>query len=478
MTLEPRPLDAVAASELRARARSGARRVSPALMIAGGAVIALLMVAAFVVLDYGLGADPHQLVKLLFGGAAVAVIMTIPTLGMFLFPIITPLLSLLPKFPLPGLNALNLFLLAIYVPFALARVLNRRPFLRAGALTLPLALFFGLGILSIVRASALPTGYVYRPADASLQLFRAAMSFAGYFICLAMIEGAAARRRLTWAIALALIIEGLFTAAQGRDMRDRAIGTIGQSNELGAYLAMFSAFCLALAFGVRAWWQRGLLVGGYALGVFGVILSVSRGGLLAVAIGSIYVAARSSRLLLVLVTIALATSPMWTPDFVKDRIAMTNDEGNDTELGLDPGVEVRVNTWQTLLHIVQDHAIEGIGFQSLGYVLPQVGADLGLHVKDSSHNTYLRMLAELGMFGLALTLFIFWSCFAVAEKARKLAGDRFERQLALGTSAATLGLAMSCWFGDRFFINMVTGNLWVACALCDDLVIERRRKPK
>ena len=49
---------------------------------------------------------------------------------------------------------------------------------------------------------------------------------------------------------------------------------------------------------------------------------------------------------------------------------------------------------------------------------------------------------------------------------------------ASGWARATIALAISCAFGDRFFTILITGAFWMLCALVSDLVIERpRRRP-
>jgi O-antigen ligase len=187
---------------------------------------------------------------------------------------------------------------------------------------------------------------------------------------------------------------------------------------------------------------------------------------------------RSSRLMLAVLVVGLLTSPLWTPDYVKERLASTQTEADGSdEVMLDPGAQSRVNTWQTLITIIQEHPLDGVGFDALGHLLPEAGEELGLRVKDSSHNTYLRMLAELGLFGLLALLWLMWRCFRLCEAARHAATERFDRQLAVGASAALLTLVVSCWFGDRFFNVMVTGSFWILCALLDDVVAGRRGEP-
>ena len=38
---------------------------------------------------------------------------------------------------------------------------------------------------------------------------------------------------------------------------------------------------------------------------------------------------------------------------------------------------------------------------------------------------------------------------------------------------ATIAMAVSCAFGDRFFSVIIAGSYWMTCALVSDLLIER-----
>jgi len=115
-----------------------------------------------------------------------------------------------------------------------------------------------------------------------------------------------------------------------------------------------------------------------------------------------------------------------------------------------------------------------VGFSGLASVLPETGEALGVEVKDTAHNTYLRFLGEMGLLGLALFVMLLWGCWKLACDGMRLARDRSDRQLSLGLAAATIALAVSCAFGDRFFSILISGNFWMACALVNDLVDERR----
>jgi len=348
--------------------------------------------------------------------------------------------------------------------------------MRHGELDGIIGLLILLIALSVVRGAAVPTGYTYDGLSAGQQAFRAAMTFSTYFITLAMARGQAARKRITWAIVIALLAESVVTIVYGRSGRGgRAVGSFGQSNELGAYLAMFTAFAAAMLMGVRHWFGKLVLAGSVVCGTIAILFSVSRGAILAVIVALGFVALRSSRLLTLLLVVALATSPLWTPDYVMERITGSEVavEGTD-ETRLEGSAQLRIDTWKAITNVVTEHPLDGVGFTGLAFVLPETGDELGLEVKDSAHNTYMRMLGELGLFGLLLFAWFQWRCIKLGLDGARAARDRFDRQLAIGVSAASIAMAVSCAFGDRFFSILITGNLWIACALVSDVLIERR----
>jgi O-antigen ligase len=474
MSSEPRSAGSIT-REARARAREQARPLPAVGLAVAAVVIAVVLVLGFVVLDYHFEQASRRLVKMLVGGAGIVSISLFPYVGLVLLPVATPLLGLLPKLPVPGMNTLNIMVFSIFFSFALTQVLQRRPLMRKGMLTVPIAVLIGIAAISIVRGAAFPTGHTYDAAGAGLTLFRAAMSFAAYGVVLAMARGERDRRRLTLAVLAGFALETMFTLRMGRDLHGRSTGTFGQSNELGTYLAMSAVFALAMGFGVRAWWGRMMMWGLSGLGMIAVLMTVSRGAMVALVAGVLVVAVRTSRVLVAAVLLLAATSPLWAPDYVKERIAATATEGDESDdTVLEAGTESRLNTWQTIMHITEEHLLDGIGFDGLGFVLPQLGEQMGLRVKDSSHNTFLRLLAETGIAGLIAFLVLLWCCWRLSIQGARAAANRFDRQIAVGMGGMAVALGLSCWFGDRFWEIMITGNFWLLCALTDGIVRERR----
>ena len=477
MSLTDRPTPRDVGAELRSAARRRAERWPSwmAPLVATG--IAALSMALFIVLDYMLDQAEHRIFKVLAGLLGLGAILALPQLGLLLLPLATPFLPWIPPAPVPGLNPLNILLFSIFGSFALSRMAKREQVLRRGALGNWLGLFVLIAAVSIIRGSAFPTGLGYSGPDAALQLFRSTTSFAPYFIVLAMVRGESNRRRVTWAVMLGLLAETLITLSLGRNGSGmRATGTLGQPNELGSFLALFGVVAVALLAGTPNLFARLLLLTTFVLSVVGLLMSLSRGAFLALVISLAVVAWRTSRMFFAVVVVVLASSPLWMPDYVKERISGSQVQvaGTD-ELTADGATEARVQTWRSILEVVQDHPIEGVGWTGLGYVLTDIGSELGLEdVKDSAHNTFMRVLGEMGIFGLAAFVGLLWRCWSICNEAARRSRSRFDRALAIGVGGAVLSMAITCAFGDRFFNIIIASNFWVLLALVEDAAIESR----
>lgn len=472
MSLEPgsRPRDV--AAETRDSARRGAQHVAGWGPILAGVLIVAFLMTVFLVLDYGLDQDPHRIIKVAVGALAMGSLVLWTRVGLVLLPIVTPFLGWVPPTPIPGLNALNVILFSVFGRYAYERILQRKPVLKLGRLGPLILILLGLAALSIVRGAAFPTGYGYNPVLAFNLEIRAAATFMTYFIVVSVANGEKDRRLLTWAVLAGLALESLTVIAYGRNgPGGRAIGSIGQANELGAYLTMFTLVAAALAVGARSWYAKLVAAAVFFLGSFGVIMSLSRGSMLALVGGVMYVLWRSARWALVVVVIALASAPFWAPDYLVDRIKGSKVESEEAGVSVDNASEVRLMTWRAIIEVITHHPIDGVGFTGLSAVLPDVGAELGLtDIKDSAHNTYLRMLSELGIGGLVVFVMLLWRTFALTLKAAKVAKRRFDRAIALGMGGAVASMAVSCAFGDRFWSPVVVSSFWVMAALVEDSI--------
>ncbi len=244
----------------------------------------------------------------------------------------------------------------------------------------------------------------------------------------------------------------------------RAQGTFEDSNLFAAYLS--ASLVLAILYrriaGYRASWVW-LLIGLYVCGVF---LSASRGALLAlvaglgllwllftplrwkIAVGSL------SAIVVLLAMASPAQKQILESNPITKRLATTTVNVNN------PEAEQRKWLWTEAIHTWQEKPFFGAGRGNHGPKLP--GGRIGI---PAAHNTYLGLLAELGVFGF-LSLAALGAAVAVPLFTSGGTNDRLTPALLLS------GLMM-------FALNGMTINLensralWVLLALCVFFVQDR-----
>lgn len=479
MTLDSRatPVSPVA---VREAARRQAQGLPLGLVVAGAAILSLLLITAVIGLHYALGVSAGRLFKLVLGLATVTAIVAVPRLGLFLLPLAIPFLGLLPRSPIPALNAVNVLVFAVFFSWIVGRALRGQPAVRGGHIGMAIGAFFLVTLLMLGRGIAFPINAEYSPALAALTWFRNHLPMLIFFMGLSMLRGEKDRRRMAWLMVIGLAGEGVATLALGGNgPAGRAEGTFDQPNVLAAYLAAFVCLAVAMVGGVRRWGQRAALIGAAALGVVAIFPTLSRGAIVAVAIGLFYVTVRSSRAMTALLLLVLVTGPLWAPAQIRDRILSTSVEVEGTdEVELETSAQKRLNTWQIILRVVADHPLDGVGYTGLGNVLVAEGVAQGIEgIARTAHNSWLRMLGEGGIAGLLVMVWLFWTCWRVASAGVRRATNRFDRQVAVGFGGAILVLAVSCWFGERLFEIALVGNFWLLAAVVQDQVLERPLRP-
>jgi len=327
--------------------------------------------------------------------------------------------------------------------------------------------------ISLVRAIVAPP-QGYEGYKAFILLFRNATTFIPYVITALMVRNERDSKRIYWAIVAGLILECVATFTVGEwTSQNRAKGTMGQPNALGAYLSINTVLVASFLLAQRHWFAQLICLGTVAFGAYATLQTISRGAMMSVMAGLAYVAVRSSRMLTVLLVLVVVTSPIWAPESVKERVMSTqqqDEEGSD-DVELEGSAQARIDTWKATMYLTSQHWIEGVGFGVLPYILIDTGKKMGLgHTHESTHNTFLRMLGEMGIPGLLIYVVLFACIWALGMAGLSSASSKYERQVAIGLQGALFSVAFNCWFGDRFYELDIMCAFWIACALVNDFV--------
>ncbi len=210
-------------------------------------------------------------------------------------------------------------------------------------------------------------------------------------------------------------------ATSSADNVSRVGGTVGGPNAAAAFLDLLLAPILSLALAPVRRMYRLIAASAFFLGVIGLVLTLSRGGWIAVAVSCTIV-------------IAYSWYRGWIPGFGPAAVIIILAAGlfvfrNELLvrfLNNDSGAaSSRIPLMILALHMIRDHPIWGVGANNFGiniakYATPQFSADWLYTV----HNKYLLIWAEDGIGALiAFITFLLatvhrgWSCREINDRA-------------------------------------------------------------
>ncbi|TLY27599.1 MAG: hypothetical protein E6K63_10515 [Nitrospirae bacterium] len=257
----------------------------------------------------------------------------------------------------------------------------------------------------------------------------------------------------------------------------RPTGTFFNPNFLAGYLAAVWAIVLGYLCYARVG-QGGILRAGslrliVPIGILGtflltVVYTGSRGGVLALAVGtSVVIGVRYGRRALAVFLLLLVVG-LLVPNPLRDRLW--------AEHVVNPVGYARWQIWQSSIHMMAEQPLGiGLGLYQYGYpryAFPVDGqiARYG-KIAHSAHNEYLQMGVELGV---ASILVFCWGVVMVAREAAsvlKLRIRRWQRGVVVGTSGAIAGILAHAGVDS----NLHEPALAILLTLCVGLIMSARR---
>jgi O-antigen ligase len=299
----------------------------------------------------------------------------------------------------------------------------------------------------------------------------------------------AVRSRRDLTLVLAAIVGGAVLAAGFGILKPpnpsvasegRATGTIGDPNELAAALlvglALATGFLLAMVRAPLARLGAGLAI---VLCAGGIFLSLSRGGLVALAavlVAGTVLAGRWRLAVTAMLVAVVAGGLVYFTQFAslpaRERVTTVH------------GGTGRSDLWTVGLRMVRANPVGGVGvgnFEAVSrdYVLqpgPLQRTDLIFAANPKvAHNTYLQIMAETGIAGLLLFLAIVIGCLALALRAARVSARNDDRRMEALARSLMLGLT-GMLVADFFISQTYSKLLWALLALCPVLLAVAKRE--
>lgn len=283
-----------------------------------------------------------------------------------------------------------------------------------------------------------------------------------FMVGLAMNDRRDIRRQLALFFIVALIVSlfGIFSI--GTLKRVSAPFEVGgtEPNTLGGYLTI--VICVAGGLFLCAPTPRKkLLFAATALIAFvPFIMTLSRASYLALLVAVLVLGAIARKTsIFAFVALVLVLSPFIMPQDVKDRVNYTFSQesgvvltvgGRETDLQVDKSTYERIYVWQKVRYNLR--------------IWPWLGG--GVSWETVLDSQYARVLIETGLLGLAAFLFLLYRIFRATREAYRWSRDWMCKGLALGVSAATIGLMIHGMGTISFLIVRIMEPFWFLVALC------------
>jgi len=238
----------------------------------------------------------------------------------------------------------------------------------------------------------------------------------------------------------------------------RTAGPIGDPNYYAQVMLVLAPMAIERFLHEKKLLLRGLALWALFASVFAVFLTYSRGGFLSLIAGLIaffILYPPKINFIPIGIVAGLLLAGLAPPSYF-DRILSVDQLFNTSgsQYIQDPALRGRASENLAAIAMVKDHPLFGVGLSNFSLLFNQYSKDSGLAqvaTERAAHNLYLEVLAETGIVGLIIFLYIVYSCF----KSLVLAWRTFQATNHKDFASLTAGFATG-WLGyliAAFFIH-------------------------
>lgn len=376
---------------------------------------------------------------------------------------------------IPFVNPFNILWISYAGVLFLRAATKNEPLFISSPLNGPLALlilFFSLSLLQSVIS--LPSTVIRYHIFPTFQQWIQWALF--YFFCLRGLRSETTARQtlmlimgMVFLAALLNIKDYLSMLAQtSGNSLERASGLFSNANYSASFFAYYLPISIAIALvpQQRKYYRIAALIVSM-IGMIAVLVTYSRGGMMAVCLASIIMAllVNMKRQLLILLLagfLVYSFSPT-----VQQRFGQTNVEGVYGKV-IDSSVLARWVAWKKAFALIKEKPILGHGFFSFRYQTREAFEDDAARYHGSHamavHNGFLNILVNGGLVSFVLFLWVLAKSFHMAWTVFRQTKDPFWRSVGLGIMGSIIALCLVNLTGTRLFDRQMVGYFWIILA--------------
>lgn len=383
--------------------------------------------------------------------------------------------SLIAAINIPFVNPFNMLWISYIGIVVLRATTYSEPILVRSPLNLPIFFMIVSYTISFIQSRFVVDGHHFKDhLFPSYQQWLQWILF--YYFCLKGIRNEEEAKKTVFCVMIMILFAGvqnirdyigMMAATSGNNL-ERAAGLFNNANYSASFFCYYvpPAIGLALA-NLPKMKHRWLFMAVSGIGLIAVVVTYSRGGMLAVAMAGAIIAFFSKinpkMVLGLLIVVALAASS----DNIRKRFSQTSQEGPYGKT-IDPSVHARLVAWSKAFHLIKESPIIGHGFFTFRYIKVEKYEDEAAKAHGSHgmavHNGFLNILVNAGVVGL-LTFLIFMACeMKMCWYYFRTGKDPFWRGLALGLFAASISLLFVNMTGTRLYDRQMVAYFWILLA--------------
>lgn len=312
------------------------------------------------------------------------------------------------------------------------------------------------GAFSVTPSSSLPPACVF------------VCFIASYFLIVNLIKTKELVKKLLFSSVFSFLICSLYGVYQNffatpdttwtdedmfSDIETRVVSTFENPNVFGEYLIMLIPVAFALFIIAKSFTQRTFTFASLCASVLALVYTWSRGAWLGFIAAMLVLLVIINRKALGAYVFGILAVPLAIPVLPSSVIERFSSIGNMT----DSSTSYRVFIWEAATNMINDYFVSGIGigvdaFQTVYSEYALAGIETAPH----SHNLYLQILLELGIFGFAVFVFAMFLFFAKVFTFLKDSDSREAKLMAGAISCGIIailvqGLTDYVWYNYRVF---------------------------
>lgn len=251
---------------------------------------------------------------------------------------------------------------------------------------------------------------------------------------------------------------------QGLDIGDkmRVGGFLGQANAAAAFIAAYAPLLLSSLSATRKKISSLILMAGLVLCVIAEVQTVSRGGIIGLGSGLLFVAIQSRKKIIKAAVLILAILVIASPALLPDRL-MSRFEGKsisnnqeDTEAAI--SMSARTEVWSAAFSMILSNPF-GVGMDRFTREIVNYGGP-----RLDAHNILLRVWGEMGTQGVLVFIALISRILIMGWKMTRKENE-FEKFLGTGLVGGMLSLCITNMTSTTMLNSLIVSNMIVLAAI-------------